>query len=352
MKRKRILLGILVTLAALILLIVVYDGKTLPDSRCRHGICIAIHIEEPIPYDQPVQVTATVMTNRDISGLEFGIASPWATIVEGSYEITDDGRGVTEVIDTQAGVPQELTIAMRFTLEGHSIVHAYAVDHTSGAEIEKSLVFYMTTSGGTFDFPDPQPIPLTVIVEATPTPTPPPPYEGGVGRRLPGLKPDEALSECGWSRTLLPPTDWELDGANIWTTIPERVELGEPVEISLGIQVADDQAAGPADLVICAPGTENSPFEILGESAWHLTVQPGDIIQVTTTLRFTQEGWADVRAGAYMPGTGQVMSGGQYTWVTSEQLILSSAWRTMVILEYGPISLGDVVLVEISPPYP
>jgi hypothetical protein len=316
MKRIFGWLGVVAALAAAILLLRAIISKIITpgEGKCRRGICIAIRIEEPIPYDQPVPVTVTVTTNRDISGLEIGIASPQAIIVEGNYEITD--WGVVEEIDTQAGIPQGLTITVRFTLEGRASVNAYARDRASGAEVVDGLLFYMTTSGGTFDFPPAQTIQVTVIAVATPTPTPLPPYEPSVGRRLPRLKPDEVLSECGWSQPSLPPTEWELDGANIWTTIPERVELGEPVEILLGIEVPDDQAAGPADLVICMPDPENSPFEILGESAWHLTVQSGDLIQVTTTLRFTREGWADAESGLhawYRPDERR-----QHTWVAVE----------------------------------
>ena len=168
MKRKRILLGILVTLAALIVLLVIFDRKATPAGKCRNGICVDVHIEEPIPYDQPVPVTVTVTTDRNISGLEIGImtADPFI-VIEGDYE--------PSIIDTQAGVPQELTITVRFTRKRLFMLNAYAIDYEGGFQVEKGLVFYMTASGGTFNIPDEPPTSAPPSIEApTPTPLPSP----------------------------------------------------------------------------------------------------------------------------------------------------------------------------------
>ena len=175
------MLGILVALAALILLGVIFGGKATPTGKCRNGICIDIHIEEPIPYDQPVPVTVTVTTDRDITGLEIGIMiiSPHI-VIEGNYTKESEWRIVREEVDTQARVPVELATTVRFIgTEGYLRIHTYANDHASGDSVTEVLYLYMTPSGGTLNLPTPATDQITATpapppIEPTPTPLPPP----------------------------------------------------------------------------------------------------------------------------------------------------------------------------------
>ena len=201
MKRKRIWLGILIALAAIILLLVIYDGKATPGiGKCREGICIDISIEEPIPFNQPVPVTITVTTDRDASGLELTFVNYDPTIViEGNPGIeTFIGEHsfeqyIRKIIDTQAGVPLEMTIIVRFTDDGYLDLTAYVRDPERKVEVQTFLYFYMSTSGGTFNLPTPDgglvPSSTKTPEAPTPTPLPPPTLEPNLGRRLPRLEP-------------------------------------------------------------------------------------------------------------------------------------------------------------------
>ncbi len=290
-------------------------------GKYQQGIWIKVELAEPVHFNQPVNVTITVETEKDESGLRIGmdVSHPDIVLVEGEHRW---------VVVTQAGRPVQVTSTIRFTREGWYNVIGGAFASTGHAS--HSVYVHVTQAGGTVNPKHTLPagpapaVPYGTPLPVTPAPTPEPqPTSRDI--YIPPLPPEELLARCGWPPGRQKLTPWS--GAKAGVNIPETVPPNTPVPITLGVELKTETTAVRLKLALCRP---DPAVQVEGQREWEVTVEPGVPTVVSTTLRFTTTGEFAVIAGAYDPTTGRVISGGRWVLASSSQPRTSqTGWITV-----------------------
>ena len=101
-------------------------------------------VVEPVPFNEPVTVIATVVTEVDYQGLEIRIGSKNPTVMidvpHEEYRTAHSiYKWVGQVVETEAGVPLQVSTELHFTEEGIVRLTATAIDESTGLLVENDV---------------------------------------------------------------------------------------------------------------------------------------------------------------------------------------------------------------------
>jgi hypothetical protein len=152
--------------------------------RCseRNKTCVKLTVAEPIKTGQPVSVTITVTSEKDIPELKVYLSTYPAgkvRIEEEPGQPSPKGDGVNWTTDVQANQP--LTITRKINLPsveaeygGYALVQLIAfVETAPGVVVDDDLTIYVTRQDAKVYYAN-TPIPITpgLVLTVTPGPTP------------------------------------------------------------------------------------------------------------------------------------------------------------------------------------
>lgn len=173
-------------------------GASAPGGgTCKQGICVKIAAVEPIHFGEPVTVTITVTSDKDLSNLRVSLYHDVDVVVEEPQNVEKGVKdqtfwrgGASWGIDAKADSPLNFARRIRFpTREGWFTIVANA--GTPSVRTEDSIIIYITPEGGkvylsgtplpitpvvipTYTFLTPLPFPTPTRAGVPPTPTPHP----------------------------------------------------------------------------------------------------------------------------------------------------------------------------------
>lgn len=192
-------------LTILMLVLAGCGGSAAPSGgRCNQGLCVKIEVVEPVRLGEPIGVTITINSERDIRGLGISLLSyPPSQIAFEKAEFVTEG-GTRWTTDIQVNRPQHFALSVRFPLEGSYTLIAQAHDPTIGMVVADEANIYLSREGGVVNptpavlSETPELVPtmpperlLTPFLTATPWPTPfptptyPPPVRTPTPTQLP-----------------------------------------------------------------------------------------------------------------------------------------------------------------------
>lgn len=192
-------------LAVLMMVLAGCGGSAAPSGgQCNRGLCVKIEVAEPVRWGEPIGVTITVGSERDIRSLGISLLSyPPSQINFEKAEFVTAG-GARWATDIQANRPQHFGLSVHFPLEGSYALIAQAYDPTMGMVVADEVNIYLTREGGVVN-PTPAVLPGTPALVPTlpperlltpfptltpwptpfPTPTSPPPVRTPTPTQLP-----------------------------------------------------------------------------------------------------------------------------------------------------------------------
>lgn len=146
-------------------------------GRCNEGMCVKITVAEPIRFGEPVTVTITVTSEKDISNLGVSLYHDVDVVVEEPQNIEKGVKdqafwrgGASWGIDAKANTPLTFTRKVHFPpREGFFLVVANA--STPSLHAADSIRIYITREGGKVN-PTPKVLPGTPFL--VPAASPPP----------------------------------------------------------------------------------------------------------------------------------------------------------------------------------
>ncbi len=147
--------------AILIIILAGCGGSTASDSKqCENGICVQIEAVEPVVWGEPVMVTITVTSNKDIQDLGVWLTHDYMVIVEGpqGWEAeTRNGkigeRGASWQVDVKANQPIVFTRKISFLKEGRYQLKAEILTPLEGTYVYNILSILLTRKGGVVNPP-------------------------------------------------------------------------------------------------------------------------------------------------------------------------------------------------------
>lgn len=169
------------------------ETAALPGANCEEGICIKLQVAEPVRSNEPVTVTITVTTQKDIPRLGVFLHYDPNVVVDGPQgweSYTKDGAvwksGASWEVGAKANLPLLFTRTLRFPQrEGLFQIVARATTPTPGPLPSDSVTIHFTRTGGTI-YPLGTTIPIIPTLPPTPTLLPyPPPTLAPTPRPLP-----------------------------------------------------------------------------------------------------------------------------------------------------------------------
>ena len=150
-------------------------ASVLGGTKCQQGVCINAQIGEPVKFNEPVALTITVTSERDITNLGVSLYRDPDTVVEGpqNWEPSTKNRlvwegGASWRVDVKANEPSVFSRTLRFPAEERLFFIGFTAS-TPSFRVEDSLRIYITRVGGTVYYSG-TPIPIT----PGPVPTSPP----------------------------------------------------------------------------------------------------------------------------------------------------------------------------------
>jgi len=155
------------TLALLMIALTGCGGSAAPGgAQCNQGLCVKIEVAEPVRWGEPVEVTITVRSERDIRGLGISLLSyPPSQITFEKAEFVTEG-GARWATDIQANRPQHFGLLVHFPREGSYALIAQAYDPTIGMVVSDEVGIFLTHEGGIIN---PTPVVLPGTPELLPT---------------------------------------------------------------------------------------------------------------------------------------------------------------------------------------
>jgi len=140
MKRLFVCVLLLVSLTAC-------AGVSAPSGgSCNKGLCVKVTAAEPVHMNEPVAVTITVTTDKDISGLQVSLSSYPPALVEDGQDWQE--KGVRWVVDAKANRPQVFTRKVRLP-SSEGVFSLTAGAYTPNLPyVADSINIHLTRAGG------------------------------------------------------------------------------------------------------------------------------------------------------------------------------------------------------------
>lgn len=139
-------------------------------GTCQQGVCIKVQIAEPIPFDEPVNATITVTTEKDMPRLGVSLYFGGQDIaVEGSKGW--EKGGVDWLIEAKASNPTILTRRIKFPPQEGTFQVIVSAMTPSGLRVTDGVYVNVSRAGGKMYLSGSE-IPITPAPLPTVTPGP------------------------------------------------------------------------------------------------------------------------------------------------------------------------------------
>lgn len=116
--------------------------------NCQQGVCIKVRAIEPIRFGEPVTVTVTVTSEKDISDLKVFLSSAYDALIEEAQDWKQSG--VNWVMEAKANRTFTFTRKLRFpSREGEfQIIAEVYKSYAPSVHATDSIRIYLTREGG------------------------------------------------------------------------------------------------------------------------------------------------------------------------------------------------------------
>ena len=141
-------------------------GASAPGGgTCKQGICIKIRVVEPIRFGEPVAVTITVTSEKEMPEMKVFLYSYPPALIEDGQDWKE--KGTNWLAEAKANSSQVFTRKVRLPSEGTFDLRAEV--YTPGLYVIDYVTVHLTREGGKV-YLSGTPLPITPIVVNTPPP--------------------------------------------------------------------------------------------------------------------------------------------------------------------------------------